>query len=51
MFVIDDVHDTVERLKAHGGELVGTIEEYQPGNYFCYLRGQEGIIIAMASEG
>jgi catechol 2,3-dioxygenase-like lactoylglutathione lyase family enzyme len=50
MFVVDDVHDTVDRLKAHGGELVGTIEEYQPSLYFCYLRGPQGVIIALASE-
>jgi hypothetical protein len=41
---------TVERLKAHGGELVGTIEEYTPSKYFCYLRGPQGIIIALAED-
>jgi catechol 2,3-dioxygenase-like lactoylglutathione lyase family enzyme len=50
MFVVDDVHDTVERLKAHGGELVGTIEEYGPSIHFCYLRGPQGVIIALAEE-
>ena len=28
----------------------GTIEEYQPGVHFCYLRGPQGIIIALAEE-
>jgi catechol 2,3-dioxygenase-like lactoylglutathione lyase family enzyme len=50
MFAVDDVHDTVERLKAHGGELIGVIEEYQPSHFFCYLRGPQGIIVALADE-
>jgi catechol 2,3-dioxygenase-like lactoylglutathione lyase family enzyme len=50
MFVVDDVQDTVERLKAHGGSLVGTIEEHSPGLHFCYLRGPQGVIIALAEE-
>ncbi|GAA1161947.1 VOC family protein [Kribbella jejuensis] len=50
MFAVDDVRDTAERLKAHGGELVGTIEEYTPSKYFCYLRGPQGIIIALAED-
>ncbi|MFD7155021.1 VOC family protein [Kribbella sp. NPDC059898] len=50
MFAVDDVRDTVERLTAHGGELVGTIEEYLPSKYFCYLRGPQGVIIALAED-
>ncbi|MGZ0145871.1 VOC family protein [Kribbella sp. WER1] len=50
MFAVDDVRDTVDRLKAHGGSLVGTIEEYTPGKHFCYLRGPQGVIIALAED-
>ena len=49
-FAVDDVEDTVMRLKAHGGELVGTIERYGDVYKLCYLRGPEGIIVELAEE-
>jgi catechol 2,3-dioxygenase-like lactoylglutathione lyase family enzyme len=48
MFAVDDVRDTVRRLKKHGGELVGEIARYEDAYLLCYLRGPSGIIVALA---
>lgn len=50
MFAVDDVDDSVERLRAHGGELVGEIVQYEDLYRLCYLRGPAGIIVALAEE-
>lgn len=50
MFAVDDVADTVGRLRAHGGELVGDIVDYQGVFLLCYVRGPEGIIVGLAEE-
>lgn len=48
MFLVDDLEDTVERLRAHGGELLGEIARYESAYLLCYLRGPAGIIVALA---
>jgi catechol 2,3-dioxygenase-like lactoylglutathione lyase family enzyme len=51
MFTVDDVRDTVERLRAkHGAELVGEIADYEDVYRLCFIRGPEGIIIGLAEE-
>jgi catechol 2,3-dioxygenase-like lactoylglutathione lyase family enzyme len=50
MFTVDNVDDVVERLQALGGELVGEILQYENAYRLCYLRGPEGIIVALAQE-
>lgn len=50
MFAVDDIRDTVERLRAHGGELVGEIAQFEEMFLLCYLRGPSGIIVALAEE-
>ncbi|MEK8228803.1 VOC family protein [Oerskovia sp. M15] len=50
MFAVDDIDDTVERLRTHGAELVGEIVRYEDAYRLCYLRGPEGIIVALAEE-
>jgi len=50
MFEVDDIDDTVERLRAHGGELVGEIADYERYYRLCYLRGPGGAIIALAES-
>jgi catechol 2,3-dioxygenase-like lactoylglutathione lyase family enzyme len=50
MFAVDDIDDVVERLQALGGALVGEIVRYEDAYRLCYLRGPEGIIIALAEE-
>ena len=50
MFEVDDVDDTVARLRPHGGELVGTVEQYEDLYRLCYLRGPAGVIVALAES-
>jgi catechol 2,3-dioxygenase-like lactoylglutathione lyase family enzyme len=50
MFAVDDIDDVVSRLQARGAELVGGIEQYEDIYRLCYLRGPEGILIALAEQ-
>ena len=50
MFAVYDLVDTVERLGSHGAELVGEIVNYSDTYLMCYLRGPEGVIVALAEE-
>ena len=50
MFAVDDIKDTVARLRTHGAELVGEIVQYKDAYLLCYLRGPESIIVALAEE-
>lgn len=45
--IIDDVLD---RLRAHGAELVGELEQYETSYRLCYVRGPAGIIIELADQ-
>jgi catechol 2,3-dioxygenase-like lactoylglutathione lyase family enzyme len=48
MFTVDDIDDTIERLRSHGAELVGEVAQYESSFRLCYLRGPAGIIVALA---
>ena len=50
MFNVDDVDAVVGRLGALGGKLVGEIVDYEDIYRLCYLRGPEGIVIALAQD-
>ena len=50
MFAVEDMDEVVERLKRHGGELVGEIVQYENSYRLCYMRGPEGILIALAEQ-
>ncbi|MBV9496385.1 MAG: VOC family protein [Acidobacteria bacterium] len=50
MFEVEDVDDMVARLGKHGGELVGEIVNYENYYRLCYLRGPQGIIVALAEK-
>jgi catechol 2,3-dioxygenase-like lactoylglutathione lyase family enzyme len=50
MFTVDDVDDTVARLRPYGAELVGEVAQYENSYRLCFLRGPEGIIIGLAEE-
>ncbi|WP_265521405.1 VOC family protein [Oerskovia flava] len=50
MFAVDDIDDTVERLRGHGAELVGEITRFEDAFRLCYLRGPGGIIVALAEQ-
>ena len=48
MFAVDDIEDVLSRLQAHGAELVGEVVQYEDSYRLCYVRGPEGIIVALA---
>ncbi|HET7589931.1 MAG TPA: VOC family protein [Solirubrobacterales bacterium] len=50
MFAVDDIDDTVARLRSHGAQLLGEIVHYEDIYRLCYLRGPEGIIIGLAEQ-
>ena len=50
MFAVDDVGDVLARLQAHGAELVGEVVQYEDKYRLCYVRGPEGIILALAEQ-
>jgi catechol 2,3-dioxygenase-like lactoylglutathione lyase family enzyme len=50
MFAVDDIDDVVARLRSHGTELVGEIEQYEDMYRLCYVRGPEGIIVGLAEQ-
>jgi catechol 2,3-dioxygenase-like lactoylglutathione lyase family enzyme len=50
MFAVDDIDDTVARLRGHGAELLGEIARYEEAYRLCYVRGPAGIIVALAEE-
>jgi catechol 2,3-dioxygenase-like lactoylglutathione lyase family enzyme len=50
MFAVDDLDVVVARMRAHGAELVGEVAQYQDIYRLCYLRGPEGVIVALAEE-
>jgi catechol 2,3-dioxygenase-like lactoylglutathione lyase family enzyme len=49
-FAVDDIDAVVARLRAHGGELVGEVENYEDIYRLCYVRGPEGIIVELAEQ-
>jgi len=48
MFAVENIKDVLTRLQAHGAELIGEIVQYEDIYLLCYVRGPEGIIIALA---
>ena len=48
MFSVDDVDDTVARLRKHGAELVGEIAQYEDAYRLCFLRAPEGFVVGLA---
>jgi catechol 2,3-dioxygenase-like lactoylglutathione lyase family enzyme len=50
MFAVEDIDDTLARLRSHGAELVGELVQYEDTYRLCYVRGPEGILIGLAEE-
>jgi catechol 2,3-dioxygenase-like lactoylglutathione lyase family enzyme len=50
MFAVDDIDDTIARLRTHGAELLGEVAQYETIYRLCYLRGPAGIIVALAEQ-
>ena len=50
LFVVDDIEESLAGLRAHGGELVGELVNYENSYWLCYLRGPAGIIVELAEK-
>jgi len=50
MFAVDDIDETLARLRKLGAQLVGEVVQYQDVYRLCYVRGPEGILIGLAEE-
>ena len=50
MFAVDDIDDTLRRLRQHGAQLVGEVVRYENVYRLCYIRGPEGLLIGLAQE-
>src|SRR5947208_17018190 len=51
MFAVDDVDETLARLRKHGAELVSSeVVQYEDSYRLCYIRGPKGLLIGLAQE-
>lgn len=50
MFAVEDLDDTLARLKKHGAQLVDEVVQYENTYRLCYIRGPEGLLIGLAEE-
>ena len=50
MFAVDDIDAVVAGLRARGSELVGEVVQYEDSYRLCYVRGPEGILVALAEK-
>jgi catechol 2,3-dioxygenase-like lactoylglutathione lyase family enzyme len=50
MFAVDDIDNTLERLRNRGAQLVGEVVQYEDVYRLCYIRGPEGLLIGLAQE-
>ena len=51
MFAVDDLDETLARLRQHGAELVSSeVVQYENVYRLCYIRGPEGLLIGLAQE-
>ncbi|WP_421950340.1 VOC family protein [Pelagibacterium sp.] len=50
MFTVDDIDDTLDRLRTRGAQLVGEVVQYEDAYRLCYIRGPEGLLIGLAEE-
>ena len=50
LFVVDNIQASLAGLRAHGGELVGELVNYEDSYWLCYVRGPAGIIVELAQK-
>jgi catechol 2,3-dioxygenase-like lactoylglutathione lyase family enzyme len=50
MFAVDNIDETLEKLRARGAQLVGEVVQYKDAYRFCYIRGPEELLIGLAQE-
>ena len=50
MFAVEDIDDTLARLRKRGAQLVGEVVQYENEYRLCYIRGPEGLLIGLAEQ-
>jgi catechol 2,3-dioxygenase-like lactoylglutathione lyase family enzyme len=51
MFAVDDIDETLGRLRDHGAKLVSSeVVQYEDSYRLCYIRGPEGLLIGLAED-
>src|SRR4051794_11461547 len=50
MFAVDNIDETLEKLRKRGAQLVGAVVQYQDAYRLCYIRGPEGLLLGLAQE-
>jgi predicted enzyme related to lactoylglutathione lyase len=51
MFAVDDIDETLARLREHGAQLVSSeVVQYEDVHRLCYIRGAEGLLIGVAQQ-
>ena len=51
MFAVDDIDETLTRLRKQGAELVSSeVVQYEDSYRLCYIRGPGGLLIGLAQE-
>src|SRR6266496_3556755 len=50
MFTVDDIDETLVRLRKRGAQLVGEVVQYEESYRLCYIRGPEGLLIGLAEQ-
>lgn len=50
IFTVEDIADTLARLRRLGAAVVDEVVDYQGIYRLCYIRGPEGILIGLAQE-
>ena len=50
MFTVDDIDETLARLRKRGAQLVGDVVQYEDSYRLCSIRGPEGLLIGLAEQ-
>ncbi|MBM3137530.1 MAG: VOC family protein [Chloroflexi bacterium] len=50
MFAVDNLEEVLVRLQSLGAELIGEIVQYENLYRLCYIRGPEGIKLALSEQ-
>ena len=50
MFAVEDLDETLAKLRPHGAQVVGEVVQYQDVYRLCYIRGPEGVLVGLAED-
>ncbi|MGW3994086.1 VOC family protein [Amycolatopsis sp. NPDC004772] len=50
MFAVEDLGTVLARVRRHGAELLGEVVEYEGSHRLAYVRGPEGLLVALAEN-